>query len=519
MNQAATEQTPLIAPVAGQEEDNTQAKQRRRRLLRWGVISAGAIILIIITILILVFVPFGLTKDGVQVVPSKLVVKDSKVQIQLGVVSSGGGVVEADGEGEGKGRTMTEGGGGGLVSDVQIESTEVDAVTIYVLEAKVSRVDGGERVGVNHDITTDASGNNDKLVGHRGKEEEEEPALMVDRVSSSTGTFLNFFISSHPTLLSLPNNDDIKVQGQEHDGHGRQRQGRREENTTTTTTLAGRLRLRIEVPFGFTGELTIDGTRLNIKGSSSLADARFNLLHLTTEEGNITLGKSDNNNNNTSTSSWKRVTNPPTLQVSNLYVRVHRHGSVLIGIIGSPEIGKPIRANIETQKGDISFNALQTMITFDSEGEGRYPDPDETVHFFSLITHQGNVEMQLHEGESFFGPWYIRGLVMVLAQAKGGSVRGLVEIPDLQLLALDAMSDRETVLNVSEKFIGELTVRSSPKHQATVTPFPKSKHILRYTHSDRTLKRGKKVRAEGEFVPLGRLNVQASNGPANVTFV
>ncbi|KAG0281622.1 hypothetical protein BGZ95_001476 [Linnemannia exigua] len=495
MDQAATEQTP----VAGEVEDNTQAKQQRRRLLTWGIIGGGAILLVITAILILAFIPFNRTQDGVQEVPSKLTVDDSKVRIQLGVVRSGGGVVEG----------MAE-EGGGLVSDVQIESTEVNAVIIHVLEAKVSR----ERVGVDHNFVTAGGSNDENLVGQMCKEEEEEPALMVDRVSSSTGTFLNFFISSHPTTLVPDNN--IKEQGREHDGHGLQRQGRREENTTTSTTIAGRLRLRIEVPFGFTGELTIDGTHLNIEGSSSLADARFNLLHLTTEVGNITLG---NSNNNTSISSWKRATNRPTLQVSNLYARVHRHGSVLIEFMGSPEKGKPIRANIETQKGDIFINALQTMITFDAEGEGSYPNPDETVHFFSLVTHQGNIDMQLHEGDSLLGPWYIRGLVWVLAQAKSGSVRGLVEIPDLQLLALDVISDLETALNVSEKFIGELTVRSSPEHQATVNPFPWSKHILRCTHSDMTLKRCKKVRVEDEFIPLGRIDVQASNGPANVTFV
>ncbi|KAF9135329.1 hypothetical protein BGW39_003436 [Mortierella sp. 14UC] len=513
MDQAVTEQTPLIAPVVGQEEQQN-AGAKRHTLVRWGVIG-GAILLVIITILILVFVPFERTEDGVQVVPSKLVVKDSRIRIQLGVVSGGSSVAEEE---KTQGRRKA-GGGGGLVSEVQIESADISALTIHVLEAKVSRVGGVEGVeGVQADDSITSVGD-DKLAGNKDGDEEDEPALMVDRIKSSTGTFLNFFISSHPTL-SLPD-DDGKEQEQEKDGHGQQGHGRREESTTST--IAGRLRLRIEVPFGFTGELTIDGSHLNIEGSSSLADARFNLLHLTTEEGNITLGNSDDNTNTDTRivhTSRRSTTNRPTLQVANLYARVHRRGSVLVGFMGSAEKGKPVRANIETQQGDISINALQTMLSFDAEGEGSYPEPDAVVHYFNLVTHQGDIEMQLREGDSLLGPWYIRGLVMVLAQARAGSIRGLVEIPDLQLLALDATSGLGTALDVTEKFIGELTVSSSSKHQATVIPFPGSKHIFRYTHSDRTLKRGKKVRSEDEYQQsLGRINIRANSGPANVTFV
>jgi hypothetical protein len=227
------------------------------------------------------------------------------------------------------------------------------------------------------------------------------------------------------------------------DEHGQQGHERREEGPISA--IAGRLRLRIEVPLGFAGELTIDGSHLNIEGSPSLADARFNLLHFTNEEGNITLG---NRYSNTNTDTKRSVISPPTLQVANLYVRVHRKGSVLVGFMESAEKGKPVRANIETQQGDISISALQAMLSFDAEGEGRYPDPDATVQYFNLVTHRGDIEMQLREGDSLLGPWYIHGVVMVMAEARDGSVRGLVEIPDLQLLALDAISGKETALDV-----------------------------------------------------------------------
>ncbi|KAF9905737.1 hypothetical protein EC991_001340 [Linnemannia zychae] len=501
MDQAATEQTPLLTPVVGQQgQEYTGPK--RPSFVRWGVIG-GLILLAISTILFFVFASFEHNEDGVKVVPSKLIVKDSRVRIQLGIVSGGSSVTQEEGR---QGRWKT-GGGGRLVSDVQIESADVSALTVHVLEAKVSLVDRAEGVQA-YDNT--ATARDDEIVGNKDENKGKEPALMVDRIKSSTGTFLNFFLSS-------PDDGDKE---QEQDGHGRQGQGQLEEGTASV--VAGRLRLRIEVPFGFAGELTIDGSHLNIEGSSSLADARFNLLHLTTEEGNITLGNSDNSNTDGRTKSSfskKCAANCPTLQVANLYARVHRRGSVLVGFMGSAEKGKPVRANIETQQGDISIGALQTMLSFDAEGEGRYPDPDAVVHYFNLVTHQGDIQMQLREGDSLLGPWYIRGIVMLLAQARAGSIRGLVEIPDLQLLALDATSGRETVLDVTEKFIGELTVSSSSKHQATVIPFPGSKHILRYTHSDRTLKHGKKVRSEDEYQPLGSINIRANNGSANVTFV
>ena len=59
---------------------------------------------------------------------------------------------------------------------------------------------------------------------------------------------------------------------------------------------------------------------------------------------------------------------------------------------------------------------------------------------------------------------------------------------------------------------------SSFRHNATVVPRPGNKHRFLYTHSDRRLKRGKKVREEDDW-PLGRINIQAIDGPANVVFI
>lgn len=345
-------------------------------------------------------------------------VKDSKVRVQLGTFRKEGG-------GQGKRRKK-----GGLVSDVLIESANVHALTIHVLEAKVSR-DGAAR-GRGDDRTVVVL--DDDLM-----REEKEPTLMVDRVQSDTGTFLNFFISSHNSQLPDDNNNNNINDKQEH-GRGH---GRREEETEgeEKTIVAGRLRLRIEVPLGFAGELTIDGSILNIEGSSSLAKARFNLLHLTTDEGDIILSNNDDSN-----SSDDRNDRTPTLYVGHLYARIHQKGSIHIDYMGSSERGNPVRANIETQQGDIIINALQTMLSFDVEKE--FPVDDEVVHFFSLVTHAGNIRMLLKEGESLLGPWYIRGFVMVMARAEGGVIEGKVEIPDLQLLILDAVSDRNTALEV-----------------------------------------------------------------------
>ncbi|KAF8930296.1 hypothetical protein BGZ47_000618 [Haplosporangium gracile] len=466
MEQRHTEQTPLLGTTAQDARDS----ELRSRLARWALFTVSILIFVAIILMVL-FLPFDYNGDGVQVVPSKLVVKDSKVKIQLSTFRKEGG---------GQDRKKRK---GGLVSDVLIESVNVNALTIHVLEAKVSR--GGAGGG-----------------GGGVKGDEKEPTLMVDRVQSDTGTFLNFFISS--SYSQLPDNsDDSKDNKQEH-GHGR-----REEEETSI--VAGRLRLRIEVPLGFAGELTIDGSILNIEGSSSLAKARFNLLHLTTDEGDIIFGSDSTNTDTIAT------TSEPTLKVGHLYARIHQKGFIHINYMASPERGKPIRANIETQSGDIVINAFQTMLSFDVDKE--YPVDDEVVQFFSLVTHAGDIRMMLRERERLLGPWYVRGYVMVMASAQGGVIEGRVEIPDLQLLVLDAVSDRNIALEVTEKFIGELTVNSSQRHTATVNPFPGSNHILRFIHSERTLKKGKKVRAEDDYLPLGSIHLQAVEGPATVTFV
>ncbi|KAF9099366.1 hypothetical protein BGX23_002813 [Mortierella sp. AD031] len=463
MDQADTEQL-----VVGQD-----ARDRRRRLARW--IANSAAFLVIITLLLAILVSLrNHSDDGPQAVPSKLVVKDSRVRIQLGV-----------------------GEESGLISDVQIESTGVGALTIHVLEAKVSRgkeEEGEEgqvgaadkasqRDSVNNVI--DSTGDDDELVGLR----EDEPALKYDKVQSSTGTFLNFFISSNNRRMG-------REQGKKHEQ-------KRE------AAMTGRLRLRIEVPIEFSGELTIDGSYLNIDGSSSLGQARFNLLHLSTIEGSITLGNSTSKTTTT-------MIHPPALQVANLYARVHQKGSVHVGMLGAAEKGKPCRVNIETQQGDISIDALQTMLDFDSSLP--YPEDEEVVHFFNLVTHQGNIQMDLREGENLFGPWYIRGMMLVIAQAKGGSIHGQVAIPDLQSLFMTTASDQETVLEVSDKFIGAFMVGSS-RSNATVVPMPGSKHLIRYSHSDEYLKRGKKVRKEDDYTLMGWIHVQAVDGPAKVAFV
>lgn len=412
---------PLLRTTSQQD---TRAAIRRTCLARWALFTVSILIFIGI-ILFALFMPFENDREGVQIVPSKLVVKDTKVRIQLGTLRRKDGGQKGQGQEEGDKEEKV----GGLVSDVLIESANVHAMTIHVLEAKVFRggvAEGGEKGSVTRNYKTIVIEENDELMGRK----DEDPTLMVNRVQSDTGTFLNFFISSPSSQLP-----DNKLT------HGRTR---REESI-----VAGRLRLRIEVPLGFAGELTIDGSVLNIEGTSSLAKACFTLLHLTTDEGNIILGINDDDNSDST------EPNLPTLQVAHLYARIHQKGSFHVGYLGSAEKGKPIRVNIETQEGDISINALQTMLSFDVDKE--YPVDDEVIHFLSLVTHRGDIRMHLREGESLLGPWYVRGFVMVMARAHSGIIQGRVEIPDLQLLILDAVSDHGTALEV---------VSSHPNRQA-----------------------------------------------------
>ncbi|KAF9932961.1 hypothetical protein FBU30_006947 [Linnemannia zychae] len=474
MNPLHTEQTPLLGTLPNQDKGIKQYYHI------WWKIVAGILVFVFAVILALSLNPFDTSDESIETVPSKIVIKDSKVRIQLGVLGR---------------REQNTGNKGDITSKVVIESTKIDTLMIHVDEAKV--------FPVAHDFGHSTTGGNRRNEKETIEEEKKESVLMLYRAKSATGTFLNFFISSSFASLHS-DNSNIK-------GHGQQK-----SYNVNTSKFAGRLSLRIIVPYEFEGELTIDGTNLNIEGSPSLVKTRFNLLHFATEEGDIIFRKHGTASTDLPSMVPLFDYGYPTLQTAHFYARVYRKGSILVESMKSAQRGKPVRVNIETQEGDITIGALQPMLQYDSEKE--YPDADEVVNYFNLLTHRGDINMCLNEAERLFGPWYIRGQVVVKAEALTGSIRGQVEIPDLQLLYLDVVSYKESILKVAEKFEGELTVMSSPQHNATVIPYPNSKHVLKLDRSQTDLKKGRKVRLREEYLPIGNIHAHAKNGSASVTF-
>ncbi|KAF9129546.1 hypothetical protein BGW39_004060 [Mortierella sp. 14UC] len=496
---------PESEPETEQLVVGQDARNRRLRLKRWAGFGC-ALLFIAIALSAAFWLPFFFNdRDSRLNIPSKIVVPDQRIFLSLG--HPAGGLAAAAGGGRG--------GGEELVSFVQLESeASVKDVTIHVVEVDFTKrmfMNNDDEIFVSRDDGANKKNSKDPNLRNPtegdegdGKDDLEEPALVYGTTKTDTGTHVQF------------------------------RVGRSKRNPIEQAQL----RLKVTVPLGFTGELTIDGTQLHIESGSSLAKARFNLLHLTAHTGDFVLDGSSNNGDDDDNGGdggngrggrrKRRDDDVPVLRVSTLNAQITHSGSITVGPIKSATRGRSFRTRLETQMGDVSLVPIVTMITPNKDRPWEYPDEEDLVYSFNPVSHShGSVHLDIRQGEADEeegggdgedeGYWV--GTVLVTAQAKEGSVTGRVDLNDLQLVTVNANSYADTILEVSDLFVGDVAVTSSHLRKATIVQVDDSETVIQYSHSEPSKKLGVKVFPNpNENFSLGIVGVHSTHGSATLIF-
>ncbi|KAG0283326.1 hypothetical protein BGZ96_012320 [Linnemannia gamsii] len=498
--------------VVGQDARNRRLKFKRLGEIACGLIFIGA------ALTAAFWLPFFFHDSGDNQfkVPAKIVVNDKRIFLSLGYPAGVGGL-EAGSE-----------GGGELISFVQLEcEASVKDVTIQVLDvdfterrprdddnmnnkndeyyANILHNDGNIKSRRHHAKNFHHSNNDDK--DDDGDEDDlEEPGLMYTNTQTDTGTLIQFRVGRsklHPIERA-------------------------------------QIHVKITVPLKFDGELTIEGRQLSIQSGVSLAQARFSLLHLTAHTGEFDLSGSDHDGDDNDkddrrrsphagggggSGKKRRDNDEPVLRVSTLNAQITHKGSINVGPLKSASSGKPVRAHLETQRGDVYLTAIATMITpSDKDQPWEYPEEEELVYYFNPISHSGgDVHLDIRQGEldnedDGENGYYI-GHVWVTAQAEEGSVMGRVDLNDYQLVAVNANSYTDTILEVSDLFVGDVAVTASQTRKATILQKDDSESIIRYSHSSPSKKLGVKGDLDPDlFFSLGNVGLHSTHGSATLIF-
>lgn len=180
-------------------------------------------------------------------------------------------------------------------------------------------------------------------------------------------------------------------------------------------------KVTVLIPPFFDGDLTIDGTTLDIK-TWRLGTANLRLLHLSTDVGNITFHNGSRID--------PGYGYQPTMRTKALYANIRERGSILFHApMLAQEYPHDFHAHIETREGDITFETVTNM--FNAMPYGKDPwdrkDMTDTLHYFDLVTHKGNIHFDVRFDGVVRGPWYL-GMTKVDARAEGGSVQGRMEV-------------------------------------------------------------------------------------------
>ncbi|KAF9123970.1 hypothetical protein BGX30_001163 [Mortierella sp. GBA39] len=343
-------------------------------------------------------------------------------------------------------------GKGNMVTEAIIETGEVEHVTVQIIESYVS-----DRA--NND-------NKDKVL---------DPVVKFDNVRSDTGTLVRYTVASkyHP--------ED-----------------------------SAQFKVLISFPRLFDGELTIDGTTLDID-TWNLGNANLRLLHFSTDIGNITF-------HNGSRTDLGYGIYQPTMRTKALYANIRQRGSILLNSpMVAAEYSRDFHAHLETREGDITFEALTNMFSSTPHGEPWYPtEPTETLHYFNLVAHKGNIDFDIRFDGVYIGPWYI-GITRIDAKADSGSIQGNLRIGWLVNAFVDMQATHGCDLRLSNNFLGLLSLISSTGN-AIVVPSPHNTDVFTdLRHPQRGLKYIIKY-MDGEPYYVDTLSLKTLNGDAGVYF-
>ncbi|KAG0284002.1 hypothetical protein BGZ96_011638 [Linnemannia gamsii] len=419
MDQADSEQL-----VVGQD-----ARDKRKRLLKW--LSIGLAVLAVIVISVAIAYPLTKRPQGTRFeVPTTVVIDDTRAHLVFG---------------EGRGNMVTE-------AIIEVAS-EVDHVTVHIDEFSVS-----DRADYD---------NKDKIY---------DPVVKFDNIESDTGTLVKYAVGSkyHP-----------------------------EDNA--------RFKVSIFIPTFFDGDLTIDGTTLDIK-TWCLGNANLRLLHLSTDIGNITL----HNGTRTEVGSYGE----PTIRAKALYANIRQKGSIHLNApMLAQEYPHDFHTHLETRDGDITFEAVTNMFSTFSFGKNKpweRTDMTNTLNYFDFVTHKGNINFDVQFHQYLRGPWYM-GMTKIDARADQGSVLGRMQVGWLVNVFVDLQATQGCNLHLSNNFEGALTVISSTRN-ATVVPSPKNTHILKDL---RPPQRGLKYifkSSDGKPFGIGTVSLKTTHGDAGLYF-
>ncbi|KAG0049493.1 hypothetical protein BGZ89_004169 [Linnemannia elongata] len=343
-------------------------------------------------------------------------------------------------------------GEGNMVTEAVIETGEVEHVTVQITESNVS------------DRANDD--NKDKVF---------DPVVKFDTIRSDTGTLVRYMVASkyHP--------ED-----------------------------SAQFKVLISFPRLFDGELTIDGTTLDIN-TWSLGDANLRLLHLSTDIGNITI------HNGTRIGSEYR-TNQPAMRTKVFYANIRQQGSIhLNSPMVAAEYSRDFHAHLETREGDITFDALTNMFSSKPHGEPWYPtERTETLHYFNVVAHKGNINFDIRFDGVYLGPWYI-GMTRIDAKADSGSIQGNLRIGWLVNAFVDMQATHGCDLRLSNNFLGPLSLISSTGN-AIIVPSPNNTDV--FTDLRRPQRGLKYIFKSLDGVPyyVDIVSLKTVNGDAGVYF-
>ncbi|KAG9324841.1 hypothetical protein KVV02_001586 [Mortierella alpina] len=257
---------------------------------------------------------------------------------------------------------------------------------------------------------------------------------------------------------------------------------------------SGRLTIKIQVPDGFDGSLIIQGSFLNIRGSTAAQSflgwhwhwhwhwhwpwqrqrqVRFSELSLTTDEGSIDL-----HGGLTRAAVFKAV--------------VKRRGDIHTGTLEEAVLGGGFEAVVQSAVGLVSLDARMT----------RSMEWPTGGYHIKAVAGQGRLHLNVQEDKAIAigergGRGVPPGLLRIEAESKDGEMDARVELMDGQALQLDAESADGAIVKLSDKYSGKFSAAST-NGEAMVVPKEESESVIHYHRLGRKERRGVKYPAGAE---------------------